>query len=229
MNRKKGTFYAVSVGPGDPELLTRQACRILAQCPVLAAPQTPSGRMLALEIARGAVDLDGKQILPLQFSMSRDRTAREKTHRAAADCVERTLRAGKDVAMVNLGDVSLYATAYYVFDAVRKDGFVAVMIPGVTSLSAVAARLGWSLTEPDLPLHILPGGEALDEALALPGTKALMKSGSAIGAAAAALDRAGLLDRAAAVCNCGLPDERVCRDLRELPDEPGYFAAILVR
>ena len=64
--RMTGTFYGVSVGPGDPELLTLQAVRLLRQCPVLAAPQTASGQMLALDIARRALcsELDGKTILP---------------------------------------------------------------------------------------------------------------------------------------------------------------------
>ena len=72
--RMTGTFYGVSVGPGNPELLTLQAVRLLRQCPVLAAPQTASGQMLALDIARRALgaELDGKTILPLQFAMSRD-------------------------------------------------------------------------------------------------------------------------------------------------------------
>ena len=68
MGKKTGTFYAVSVGPGDPELLTLQAVRTLERCAVIAAPQTASGHMLALDIARAAVDLRGKKILPLAFS-----------------------------------------------------------------------------------------------------------------------------------------------------------------
>ena len=117
MNEKYGTFYALSVGPGAPELMTVKACRCLERCPVIAAPQTKSGQMLALDIARGAVSLDGKEILPLR------------------------LPAGLDVAMVNLGDVSVYATAFYMFDQIQKDGFAACMLPGVTSFCAVAAQL----------------------------------------------------------------------------------------
>ena len=71
MNDTNGTFYAVGVGPGDPELLTLQAANILKRCPVIAAPQTKSGQMLALDIARSALDLREKEVLPLSFTMSR--------------------------------------------------------------------------------------------------------------------------------------------------------------
>ncbi len=224
---QQGIFYAVSVGPGDPELLTRQACRVLEHCDVVAAPQTGSGRMLALEIAAGAVAMEGKTILPLTFTMLRDERAREESYRAAAAAVESELAAGRDVAMVNLGDVSVYATAYYILDHIRADGFETVMIPGVTSFCAVAARLGRSLTRMEEPLHILPGSAELDSALALPGTKVIMKSGKAIHETAAALERCGMAANAGMVADCGLETEQVYTDLRHLPEEVSYFATIV--
>ena len=224
---QQGIFYAVSVGPGDPELLTRQACRVLERCDVVAAPQTGSGRMLALEIAAGAVAMEGKTILPLTFTMLRDERAREESYRAAAAAVESELAAGRDVAMVNLGDVSVYATAYYILERVRSDGFEVVMCPGVTSFCAVAARLGRSLTRMEEPLHILPGSAELDSALALPGTKVIMKSGKAIHETAAALERCGMAANAGMVADCGLETEQVYTDLRHLPEEISYFATIV--
>ena len=218
---KQGVFYAVSVGPGDPELLTLQAVRLLRQCPVLAAPQTASGQMLALDIAAGAVDMQGKTILPLDFTMARDAAVREDSYRTAAAAIETALAAGQDVAMVNLGDVSVYATAYYILERVRSDGFKTVMCSGVTSFCAVAARLGRSLTRMEEPLHILPGSADLDSALTLPGTKVIMKSGKAIHETAAALGRRGLL------ANAGLETEQVYTDLRQLPEEISYFATIV--
>lgn len=82
MAELKGTFYGVSVGPGNPELMTLQAVRLIRQCPVLAAPQTASGQMLALDIARSALGeaLDGKTIVPLYFAMSRDPAALAASH-----------------------------------------------------------------------------------------------------------------------------------------------------
>lgn len=229
MNDTNGTFYAVGVGPGDPELLTLQAANILKRCPVIAAPQTKSGQMLALDIARSALDLREKEILPLSFTMSREPALREESYQTAARQIEAFLQKGLDVAMVNLGAVSIFATAYYILERIREDGFRTVMAPGVTSFSAVAARLGCSLTQIDAPLHIIPASADLDRALQLPGTKVLMKSGSAIHETVQALERAGLLDRAALVADCGLPTEQVYRDLRELPENLSYFATIIVQ
>ena len=224
---KQGVFYAVSVGPGDPELLTRQACRVLEACDVIAAPRVKSGRMLALDIAGGAVDMRGKTILPLNFTMAHDAAVREESYRTAAGAIKAELTAGRDVAMVNLGDVSVYATAYYILERIRADGFETVMCPGVTSFCAVAARLGRSLTRMEEPLHILPGSADLDSALALPGTKVLMKSGRAIRETAAALERCGTAANAGMVADCGLETEQVYTDLRQLPEEISYFATIV--
>ena len=224
---KQGVFYAVSVGPGDPELLTRQACRVLEVCDVIAAPRTKAGRMLALDIAGGAVDMQGKTILPLDFTMAHDAAVREESYRTASGAIEAELTAGRDVAMVNLGDVSVYATAYYILERVRSDGFEVVMCPGVTSFCAVAARLGRSLTRMEEPLHILPGSMDMDSALTLEGTKVLMKSGRAIHETVDALKRHGLAARAGMVADCGLETEQVYTDLRQLPEEISYFATIV--
>ena len=139
--RMTGTFYGVSVGPGDPELLTLQAVRLLRQCPVLAAPQTASGQMLALDIARRALgsELDGKTILPLQFAMSRDAAVLRASHETAASAVRPFLDAGQDVAMLNLGDVSIYATFGYLQEILQAQGYATAMAAGVPSFCAAAS------------------------------------------------------------------------------------------
>ena len=226
---KKGMFYAVGVGPGDPMWMTREACAVLEACPVIAAPQTASGEMLALSIAQGAAELGGKTVLPLSFAMSRDAAVRAEGYARAADAIAPELDAGRDVAMVNLGDVSIYATAYYVLDELRRRGYDTRMVPGVASFSAVAAALGRSLTEMELPLHIYPAGASdLDAALAQPGTKVLMKSGKAIGETAAALSRHGLAEDSAMVADCGLPTQQVFETMTGLPEKISYFATVIV-
>lgn len=227
--RMTGTFYGVSVGPGNPELLTLQAVRLLRQCPVLAAPQNASGQMLAL-----GSELDGKTILPLQFAMSRDAAVLRASHETAASAVRPFLDAGQDVAMLNLGDVSIYATFGYLQEILQAQGYATAMAAGVPSFCAAAARLNQSLTGGmDAPLTIAPGSRA-DEVLDAPGTKVLMKTGRQLPALLDTLDAHGALSRSALVCSCGLPDETIFPDLstaRPPQDgsKAGYFATVLVK
>lgn len=122
MEDRLGVFYGVSVGPGDPELLTMKACRVLKACPVIAAPQSQSGEQLALSIAGQAVDLDGKTLLSLPFTMSRDPEVLAAAWEKNADLVAAYLDRGADVAMVVLGDVSTYSTYCYVMERLKQRG-----------------------------------------------------------------------------------------------------------
>ena len=228
---KKGTFYGVSVGPGDPELLTGKAVRILRACPVIAAPATGAGRMLALQIAAGAVELEGKTVLPLSFSMTRDRAVRLAEYRAAAEAVSAHLDAGRDVAMVNLGDVSVYATAPRVGKLLAERGYETELVPGVPSFCAAACRLGVSLTEGDAGVHILSGHGNPEEGLDLSGTKVVLKSGRQLPGVLEALAERNLSGRSMLVKNCGLPGEALYPDLSE--ERPGedtdYLSLVIVK
>lgn len=230
MEMKQGVFYGVSVGPGDPELLTLKAVRVLEACPVIAAPQTGSGETLAMDIVRQAVSLEGKTLLPLFFTMAQNPSLRREAHQRAAGEIEGFLAAGRDVAMLNLGDVSIYATYGYLQKLLEERGYQTEMIPGVPSFCAAAARLGLDLVQGNEPLHLIPGHSGPAEAaLALPGTKVLMKSGRQFPEAVRALERAGLAERALLVQNCGLPNEAVFQDASQFPEDPGYFATIIVK
>ena len=94
MKTGTGMFYAVGVGPGDPAWMTRQACDVLGFCPVIAAPRSASGEMPALEVARGAVDLSRKSIVPLKFTAARARSAQKAEYVRAASSIARVLDAG---------------------------------------------------------------------------------------------------------------------------------------
>lgn len=227
METRKGIFYGVGVGPGDPELLTVKALRTLERCPVIAAPQTKSGEMLALDIVRRAAALEGKTILPLFFTMARDKSQQRAAHETAADAIAAHLTAGRDVAMLNLGDVSIYATFGYIMDILRERGYEAVMIPGVPSFCAAAARLGLSLVSGETPLHIVPAGDPAS--LELPGTKVLMKAGKRLPQVQEALTARGLLEQAAMVEDCGLPTEKLYSSMGDVPEAAGYFATVIVK
>ena len=226
----KGKLYGVSVGPGEAELMTLKAVRVLERCPVVASPVTRKGETVALDIARGAVDLTGKEIIELAFPMSRDRAVLRENYARVADILAAYLDRGQDAAMLNLGDISVYSTYSYVDGILRERGYETEWVPGVTSFCAVAAKLRRSLSQWDEPLHVLPASaEDLDGALRLPGTKILMKPGRELPKVIAALDRAGLLDKAGMVQNCGLPNERIVPVLDASEASTDYFTTIIVK
>ena len=226
----KGRFYGVGVGPGDPELITLKAVRVLKSCPVIAVPLNSMGKTLALEIARGAVDIPEEKLLPLSFPMDKDISKRAANYRAAADEIEKRLDAGLSTALITLGDVTIYSTAFYVGSIIREDGYDCELISGIPSFVAIAARLGVSLSETEGPLHVVPGHSMdMDEALSLSGTKVIMKSGSRLGEIKEALQRHGLLESAVLASDCGLPTEYLCTDLASAPDKLGYYTTLIVK
>lgn len=228
---KQGVLYGVSVGPGDPELLTQKALRVVGQCPVIAAPQTLSGEMLALDILRRAMPVEGKTVLPLTFTMAREEAVREKAHALAADLLMEQLGNGCDVAMLSLGDVSIYSTFGHLMTRIQQAGYRTEMIPGVPSFCAVAARLGALLAEQETAISIHAGSGDLTGIWDAPGTKILMKSGRQLPDVLAILEQEGKLEKSALVCNCGLPNEQVVANLRDqIPEEvAGYFTTIIVK
>ena len=133
--------------------------------------------------------------------------------------------------MLNLGDVSIYATFGYLQEILEKEGYPTAMAAGVPSFCAAAARLNRPLTGGmDAPLTIAPGGGA-ERVLDAPGTRVLMKTGRQMPKLIETLERRGKLADSAIVYNCGLPDERLYPDLsRERPEEnAGYFAVVLIK
>ena len=220
----KGKLFGIGVGPGDPELMTVGAIRIIEACPVIACPRTKYAHTLALDIASKAVDVSAKKILYVDFGMSTSTTQPDLT--PLLDC----LAAGEDIAYLTIGDISLYTTWTRIEHAAREAGFETDAVAGVPSFCAAAAALHASLTEPDEPLRIIPGGcadEELERELALPGTKVIMKSGRELPRVAALIDELGFADHASMVVNCGLPGERICDHLEVTGDE-GYFTIVIV-
>lgn len=225
----KGKFYGVGVGPGDPELLTLKAKRVLESCPVIAVPQTRGRHTLALDIVKGVLDVSQKIILPLNFLMTRERAARVKSYEKETARIAAQLKQGRDVAMITLGDVSIYSTFGYIREIVGGAGYETAAVPGVPSFCAVAALLGTSLTTMQKPLHIIPAGYAGWEGyLGMEGTKVLMKAGGTLPEVKETLRSRGLDKKAALVANCGLPAQKVYKNLEDAGDDEGYFATILI-
>lgn len=223
-------MYGVSVGPGDPELLTIKAVNILKKVNVIATPRTGGKRTVALDIVKQEIDLSKKKVLYLDFVMKKDTEELTSSHRKLANQIEEYLQEGIDIAMLNLGDASLYSTYSYIHDIVENDGFETITIPGVTSFCAAAALSGKSLTVMDFPMTIIPGGTSdFEKQLEQNGTKVIMKPACAVGEIKELLDKKQLLDKSVAVCDCGLATQMVYEDIKKLPEKPGYFVTILVQ
>ena len=227
---ERGTLYGVSVGPGDPELMTLAAVHAIEAADVVAVPNIGHGRQTALQIA--AAYLEGKELLDCATPMAKDRSVVEAAYAAIADAICALLDEGKTVAYLCLGDIGVYSTFGYVNDIVRGRGYKTEIIPGVTSFCAAAAALGTTLCEGPEQLLVVPASAAstdLDAALDVPGTKVLMKPGSDIAELRGKLAERSLLDSAAMVANCGLPDEQVVPHLADAGDAADYFSVIIVK
>ena len=227
---KKGTLYGVSLGPGDPELITVKAINVIEKSKYIATPETGTSDSLALSIASKAVDLSDKEVMGLSFPMTKDKDVLARCHNDAADAIVDVLDSGNDVAMLNLGDITVYSTFAYVMNILLERDYDVELIPGVTSFCASASELKISLTTMNDPLHIIPAtGVDLKEALALPGTKVLMKIGRSMPKLINVLDELGLEDNVYAVENCGLENEKVYKGLDEFNGDMGYFTIVVVK
>lgn len=220
-------LYGVGVGPGDPELITVKAARILREADVIAVPDTGGSVKTAQTIASEYIA--DKEILYCGAPMGADANVTgENYDKAAADITE-LLHAGKNVAFITLGDPSVYSTYAYVQKRVEALGGETETIPGVPSFCAAAALIGESLCEGAEPLSIIPGSnENLDRYLELPGNKVVMKSGSKL---KSLLTRLGSDDRfdISVASNCGMANERVTRGADAGSDNAGYFSIVVLK
>ncbi len=223
---KQGILYGVGVGPGDPELLTLKAVRILKECDVIAIPQENKENCTAYQIARQAVpELDEKPYLPLPMPMTKEREQLAASHEAAAARTAEQLAAGRMVALITLGDATVYSTYLYIHERIKRMGFETRIINGIPSFCAAAARLDMPLVNGSQKLHILPASYQIEEALDLPGVKVLMKSGRQMPKVKALLRGRGM--EARMVENCGMEGERTYQSLEEIPDQAGYFSLVI--
>lgn len=138
---RKGKLIGMGIGPGDPDLMTIRAKRILDSASVIAYPVRRKGEgSTALSIVRAAVDLTGKRILELEFPMDPDHGVREEGRRDAIDEICSVLDGGEDVCMVTLGDVSIFSTYARIDRSVSGRGYETEEVPGITSFCAGAAK-----------------------------------------------------------------------------------------
>ena len=227
----QGKLYGVGVGPGDPELLTLKALRLIKENEIIAVPGKDIRASVAYQIVKGAYeDLDKKTLIPVAMPMTKDPQVLKANHDKAADQVEDYLREGKNVVFLTLGDTTVYSTYLYVHKRILERGYEAEIVSGITSFCAVEARLNMGLVEADQPLHVIPAtykAQEMDEILKLPGTKVLMKTGKKMKQVKESIEKSG--QKAVMIENCGMPSEKIYRSAEEIPEDSGYYSLIIVK
>ena len=148
------TLYGIGVGPGDKELLTVKAVRIIEKCQVIVTPcATLDGESIALETAREYIK-PGTEVIIKHFPMGKkDRVIKALQ---AYELIEARLREGKDVAFLTIGDPYVYSTYSHMLKHVRDCGFEVQTIPGITSFCAAASLVNRTLVVGDERLVVMP-------------------------------------------------------------------------
>lgn len=237
-----GTFYVIGVGPGDPELLTLKAQRLLNDCPVLVVPKGhEDGNSTALAIIDQVISLAGKEIIEIHFPMKKIRMSAapdpevDAAWRRAADTVISRIRAGHNVAFPTLGDPAIYSTGFYTCQTLLElaPESKTVIVPGVSAIGACAASAGVPLCQGDDMMAVVPAtfdNQKLTEVFNSFQTIVLMKVHRVMERIVRLLSELGLLDHAVLVERTAQDTERIIHDLTSVrPDELHYFSTIIVR
>jgi precorrin-2/cobalt-factor-2 C20-methyltransferase len=224
-----GQLYGIGVGPGDPELLTLKALRILRAAPVIAYPAPESGPSFARSIVARWIEAHQREIA-IRIPM-RPEPPPVQIYDSAAAALAAELDRGRDVALLCQGDPFLYGSFINLF-ARLAGRFSIEVVPGVSSLTACSAAAAFPLVSRDETLTVIPA--TLDEpeiAARLGETDgaAILKLGRHVAKVQRALNRLGLLDRAVYVEHATLPGERIAPLACIEPGGAPYFSMVLVR
>ncbi|MGE4280298.1 MAG: precorrin-2 C(20)-methyltransferase [Magnetospirillum sp.] len=222
-----GTLWGIGIGPGDPELLTAKAIRLLGELPVLAWPAPLEGDGMARSIAAAYVPV-GKVEIPIRLSFRPERDDTDEAYDTAADAIARHLESGRDVGVLCEGDPLFFGSFIYVMTRLQGR-FPVQVVPGVSSPMAAAAMALRPLSVLDDAVAIIPATRSDDmiRALLEPAEAAvIMKVGRHLPRLKGLLADMGLLANAVAVERATLPDQRVMA-LAEA-ETLSYFSVILV-
>ncbi|HEX4106929.1 MAG TPA: precorrin-3B C(17)-methyltransferase [Solirubrobacteraceae bacterium] len=231
-----GRLFGVGVGPGDPELVTLKARRVIEAADVVAYPMAQHGRSVARRIAAPYLRADQVQIA-LAYPVTTEDTdhpggyegALLEFYDHAAAQLAAHLRDGRDVAVLCEGDPFFYGSYAYLHERLAHR-FPTEVVPGVTSFSAAAASTGTPLAKRDDVLTILPGTlppEVLAARLRASDAAVVLKLGRTFGSVRDAARRAGVDERALYVERASSPEER-CSPLSEVGEPVPYMSLLLV-
>jgi precorrin-2/cobalt-factor-2 C20-methyltransferase len=228
-----GTLYGLGVGPGDPELVTVKAVKVLQSVDlVLAASSTKNDYSLALSIVRQYIQ-DGVVVQPVQFPMTRQKRALSDAWQANARRILDLLKAGKKAAFVTLGDPLTYSTYGYMVKTLKEldPDCKIVTVPGITAYNAAAARVNLPLVEGPQSLLVISGvgdQDKVRELLHCSENVVILKTYREFDMICQTLEDLGAADRAVLVSRLGHEDETVEYDIRKLKGKPLPYLSLLI-
>lgn len=228
MTKPTGKLYGLGIGPGDPELITLKAYRILQSVPVIAYPAMENGKVLARAIVADYLRPEQIEIpMPLPFSPTR---SSQPYYDLAAAKIAAHLTEGRDVAVLCEGEPFLYGTFMYLHNRLASR-FTTEVVPGISSTMASAAQLGVPLTYRNDVLSIMPAtlsADILRDRLAVADTAVIIKLGRHFAKVRDVLSELGLLERALYIERATMPNQRIVEITQVNPTEVPYWALIVI-
>lgn len=229
MNKSK--LYAVGIGPGDKELITVKAAKILNNADTVFAPVSKNGS-IALDIIKDYVNKKA-DIFKIDFPMIKDKNRIAEFHNKAAENIINELKKNKTVVFITLGDIGFYSTYSYIKDKIKSSGFETELIPGITSFSSGAAAAGINLCKDNEKVAVIP---FLDSSMSLNyyidnfDTIVLMKIFKTFENIKDILYNRNLIDNCILFSNIGMEDEKIYKGKEILnADNLSYFTTLIVK
>lgn len=233
-----GKFYGIGVGPGDPELLTLKAKRVLQEVDVLLVPKSRmEKRSLALSIVAEVLEMvdKGHETIELLLPMTKDRDQLERHWRRAAGQVVEVLDQGKDAAFITLGDPTIYSTFTYLMKYVQrqKPQVQVEIIPGISSINSISAWIKQPLAEGEESLVIVPAindQKELEKIIEEFDNIVLLKAGRQANKVLEILADKNLVDKGIYASRCGFEDGFYTCDLRMISDKKfDYLSTMIIK
>lgn len=234
--RALGRFFGIGVGPGPRGLLPVAALEALASASIIYQPRARAAERSVAQQCLQGIPVDASKVREIEFTMDPDRSVLRAHYGLLADEIARELRAGHTVAYLTLGDPMTYSTYGYTLAALRErlPELECSTVPGITSFAAAAAALQWPLGEGKERILILPCPDemaVLRRDIETHDVVVLMKIGKRLPAVLELLRTLGISRHCALAARIGLPEERLCSDLAQLPVDGslGYLSTMLIR
>jgi precorrin-2/cobalt-factor-2 C20-methyltransferase len=229
----KGTLYGIGVGPGDPDLIPIKSVNVLKKVDLIfAASSTKNRESRAVNIARPYISAH-TEVRMLPFPMTKDKNEKMASWQMNTQNILLEIDSGKNAAFLTLGDPLTYATYGYILKSIKElsPDTLLVTIPGITSFQAAAARVNIPLVEGEESLMVVSGvegGKSIRQFSDHVDNIVIMKAYKNVRDICDALSEKNLIEGSIGISNCGMENEEIIEDVKNLVDKPpGYWTLVI--